>query len=332
MRKKAVAIIWDLEDVTPSISSTFVKGLLDYVHSYGRISIARVYGDFAKNRFARAAAELHRESFEMIHIPDSAKEEYPDTITGGVIALLALHPHIDQLLLISGRKSFAPLLRQLRTLDLETMVFCDARKADEQLLLLADDFGDFRDLTIVPMDEEESSKDSRPTISMDQSIILLQEAISFIAESGQRPTSDLVRARLKLMNEGFAEKALGFESWNGFLTEAQKRKAIHARFKDNDLILTTPRSPVPEIILSFLKALESSSKIRTSEGRKAKLPDIGKQLSQWGLDYRSHGYSTLKKVADAAAKRGLVLVTLDESNYFLDLTLKGNELLTDRED
>ncbi len=326
MKKRAVAIIWDIEDVTPSISSTFVKGLRDFVRQDGRISLARVYGNFSSSRLAPAAAELHSESFEMVHIPGEHSGETASIISARTLETLGGHPHIDKLLLISGRASLAPLVRQARSFDLETMVICDARKADERLLLLADSFCDFRDLTIVPM-EEEVRESGEISISRELAMLLLQEAIGFITENGGLATSDVVKARLKLINEGFDEKQLGFASWNGFLTEAQKGGHIHARFRNNDLILTTPEKVVPDIILTFLKALEGSSKIRTSEGRKAKLPDIGSLLKEWKINYREHGYSQLKKLADAAAKRGLVLVSLNESNYFLDLTRKGSDLL-----
>lgn len=328
MNRKAAAIIWDIEDVTPSISSTFVKGLRDYVLADGRISLARVYGDFSGSRLSAAAAELHGESFEMVHLPAECGEDFASILTARTLDAVAGHPHIGRLLLISGRGSLSPLVRQARTFDLETMVICDARKADERLLLLADSFCDFRDLTIVPM-EEESPGPEEPHISVDLAMVLLQEAVAAIADSGKPATSDLVRVRLKLINESFDVKRLGFSSWNGFLTEAQNRGQIHARFKNNDIVLTSAERKVPDIIISFLKALESSSKIRTSEGRKAKLPDIGARLKEWNVDYREHGYSRLKKVADAAAKRGLVLVSLNESNYFLDMTRKGSELIGD---
>ncbi len=323
---KRAAVVWDIEDVTPSISSTFVKGLRGAIRKEGTISLARVYGNFGKKRLSQAAEELHRESFEMIHLPESVEERFPTILTARTIDMLNRHPQIDELILISGRGSLSPLVRQVREFDVDTMVICDARKVDEQLLLLSDSYCDFRDLTIVPMEEEEEGAEGE-SLDIDQSLILLQEAVAYITQNGGKATSDLVRVRLKLMNEHFDEALFGFSSWNGYLTEAQKRGTIHARFKDNDLILTTPVSATPEVIRTFLKALGEASKIRTSEGRKAKLPDIGGKLKEAGFDYHRHGYSKLKKLADGAAKRGLVLVSLNESNYFLDLTKKGSDLL-----
>jgi hypothetical protein len=335
MKSRAVAVIWDIEDVTPSISSTFVKGLRDFIGLDGRLSIARVYGDFSKKRFAAAAPELHRESFEMVHLPEEKGDDTAVIISARTMDALSRHSHIDRLILISGRGELRPLLRQVRAMDLETMVVCDARRADERLLRMADSFCDFRDLTIVPMEEERSTgagtgTDEAEKISFDYSLVLLQEAVAWIADSGESPTSDMVKVRLKLMNEGFDERLLGFDSWNGYLTEAQKRGAVHARFRNNELILTTAEKEVPELIVAFLKALERCSTIHTSEGMKARLPDIGKALEEAGVDYRSYGYSRLKKLADAAAKRGLVLVSLKESSYFLDLTRKGSDLLVRR--
>lgn len=327
MKEVSSTIIWDIEDVSPSISSTFVTGLKNYAKQAGRVSTAKVFGNFSKKRYASSANELHRESFEMIHIPETSEQEISMLICAKTMALLYSHPHISHLILISGREELSPLLRQIRELDIRTTVVCDSRKADERLLLLADSFCDFRDLTIVPMEEEAESTGQTGALDFERSLPLLQEAVSDIQEKGIPASGELVRARLKLINERFDEQELGFDSWNGYLGEAQKRGAIHARFKDNELILSSSKKPSPEIIIAFLQAVESSSKILTSEGRRAKLPDIAANLEKQGIDFRAHGYSKLKKVADAAAKRGLVLVSLHESNYFLDLTAKANSLL-----
>jgi len=58
----------------------------------------------------------------------------------------------------------------------------------------------------------------------------------------------------------------------------------------------------------------------------AKLSAVEQKMIDRGVDYRQHGYSQVKRLADAAAKRGLVNVSVKDSGYLLSLTQKGRHL------
>ena len=71
--RESIAILWDIENVTPSTDSLFVRGLLDYAADLGTLSIARAYGDWTRSGIRYTAEVLADNSFEMIHIPKSKK-------------------------------------------------------------------------------------------------------------------------------------------------------------------------------------------------------------------------------------------------------------------
>jgi len=330
--QEALAIVWDIENVTPSINSTFMKGLLEYARSLGRIATARVYGDWAREGIQSTARQLYEDSFEMMHIPNQYRDQTDIVIGTQTLKLLSRAPHIHKLLLVSGSPKLRPILQEIRSYNVNTTIICDSKNADEELLNLADGFRDFRDVTISPLEEDITSKE-KPSLSLEESFNLLREAIIYLENEEKTPTPEAVYARLRLMNERFDEQRLGYDSWRSYLAEADTRDIVHTKFKERNLVLNiAPNAQVPAeqalptILAAFLKALRGAAeKTITSEGKKAKLQDIGTQLEKAGIDFHRHGYSKLKKVADAAAKRGLVIVSLKGSDYLLDLTKKGQE-------
>jgi len=331
MKKDAVALVWNIGDVTPSINSTFVKGLIDFARSVGRISAARVYGDWSRPISGTTADELTEAGFEMVNIPASRKEEINLIMGSWLVDLINRDRPIDRLFLVSGDPALKTVLRQIRSHNVETTIICDARHTDEQLLLMAEDFRDFRDLTLAPLDEPTGNA-APPSISLEESFILLQEAVEYIENAGGSPDHASLKVRLKLMNECFNEQNLGFNSWQDYLAEAESLKLVKTRFREGRVILSLAGQAardrgklLPTVIMAFLETLkQAAEKTITSEGKKAKLSDIRRRMKEQGVDYRAHGYSSLKKVADAAAKRGLVFVSLKGGDYLLDLTKRGS--------
>ncbi|MFO7848437.1 MAG: NYN domain-containing protein [Spirochaetia bacterium] len=334
MRKDTIGLVWDIENVSPSIHSTFVKGMLGHLRERGRLAAARVYGDWSRENLAAAARQLHEESFDLIHLPREADGQRHFIVAGQTVELTSIYPHISTLVLVSGDASFARMIKEVAAHGVTTLVICDAKNAEEELLLCADEYRDFRDLTIVPLEEAPGER-GEPRISIEESFVLLREAIMHIEGRGKTPTLENVRVRLKLMNEHFSEAKLGYDSWHSYLAEAEKRGLVYIRFRDQQLTVSVLKQKGedaahrPTIIREFLNALTAAEKTRTSEGSKAKLADIGRRLEERGVDYRAHGYSSLKKTADAAAKRGLVEIELKESGYLLRLTKRGREYTED---
>jgi hypothetical protein len=338
MERDAVAILWDIDDVTPTIVAPFVRGLLRYARTKGRLSLMRVYGDWSKPGNAALAEALAEESFELLHLPASRRQTAPARVGAYTVDLLHTHPHIGTLIVLSGSSALNPMLQVIRSRDLRTVVLCDARNASEELLLNADEIGDFRDVTEVPAEATDGGE-GEAHVGVAEAYELLEEAVIGMEERGIRPTLEAVRVRLSLMNDGFDQRQLGFESWHDFIGAAEREGVVRTLFREQDLILTAPRRSraggaffLPEVFRGFLGALsEVLGSTKTSYGNMAKLSAVGQQLSERGIDPAAHGYRQLKRLADAAAKRGLVNVSVKDSGYLLALTQKGRRLAEEDE-
>ena len=113
-------------------------------------------------------------------------------------------------------------------------MICDAKNADEELLLTSDEFDDFRDYTVLPVEDPFCAGEAK--IDLDESFILLREALNYSEDQEKLPTVDRLKIRLKLINEQFDEAALGFtkggeecleEYRTGFLLDSSPQKLYH---------------------------------------------------------------------------------------------------------
>ena len=160
--KESIAILWDIENVTPSSNTGFVTGLLEYAGENGRISVARAYGDWTKRELKGISQVLAQNSFEMMHVPMSRKDSADITLITNTIEIMYQYPHIKKIILVTGDADFRPLLQAMRKHGIETTIICDAKSASEDLLLLADAYKDYRELIPVPGEDEDDEEDDVP--------------------------------------------------------------------------------------------------------------------------------------------------------------------------
>lgn len=326
----SIAILWDIENVTPSTDSLFVRGLIDYATDIGRISIARAYGDWTRSGIRHTAEVLADNSFEMIHVPKSKKNSADVTLSTQAVELIFQYQHIRKLVLVTGDADFRPLLQSIRKQNIESIVICDAKSASEDLLLLADEYKDFRD--IIPDSDALDTEDSTAKtskISYQEALGLLREAVSFMHRNNRTPSLGAAKVRMKLLNESFDEEKLGFRSWKAFVLKARSDGAVETRVKNNDLLLELPdeqteQDELPLVIREFMSGIDASLK---DQGRGASnwlpLATVSNYLRERGVDYKKHGYNRFKKLAEAIEKRGLIERSTDESQLRVKLTRDG---------
>jgi len=323
----SIAILWDIENVTPSTDSLFVRGLIDYATDLGRISIARAYGDWTRSGIRHTAELLADNSFEMIHVPKSKKNSADVTLSTQAVELVFQYRHIRKLVLVTGDADFRPLLQSIRKQNIESIVICDAKSASEDLLLLADDYKDFRD--IIP-DSEDLEADEAPArtskITYQEAVGLLREAVGFMERNDRTPSLGAVKVRMKLLNESFDEEKLGFRSWKAFVLKAKADGAVETSVKNNDLILNLAdnRDQLPEVIAELLKGINSGLR---DQGRSPTdslpLATVNNYLREHGVDYKKHGYNRFKKLAEAIEKRGLIEHSMKDDQFRVCLTKEG---------
>lgn len=268
--KESIAILWDIENVTPSSNSMFVAGLIEYASEIGRISVAKAYGDWTRGSLKSISQVLAQNSFEMMHVPMSRKDSADITLITNAIEIMYQYPHIKKIILVTGDADFRPLLQSMRKNGIETTIICDAKSASEDLLILADAYKDYRELIPVAGDDaddedddeddaapvrgatrnrsREGAKDAsrdgvrdgdnktRKSMSFEDSIGLLKEAVQ-IMQKNKKPTSiGAVKIRMKLLNGNFNEKGLRFRTWKSYVVAAVKKEpTLELVYNDNEI-------------------------------------------------------------------------------------------------
>lgn len=153
-----VAILWDIENVTPSANSQFLEGLKEYTEHLGKLTVCRVYGDWTKGYLGRLSRQLSENGFELIHIPVARKNSADISLITNAVELIYQYPHITKIVLITGDADFRPLLYTLRRNGKSVHIICNSSNASEELLSLADSFKDYRE--IIPGEAAEEAADA----------------------------------------------------------------------------------------------------------------------------------------------------------------------------
>ncbi|OJF77230.1 MAG: hypothetical protein BKP49_03610 [Treponema sp. CETP13] len=331
------AILWDIENVTPPRGTNYIQSIVDTLSENNKISYAMAFGDWTQNNIKGIAGELAANSFELIHIPHQkkVKDSADMSLVAHGVELIFQYPHIEQFVLISGDADFRPLLQSLRKYGKQTLIVCDVtRNASEDLLKMADDFWDYRDVIDSDDDDDDDSdltkfastpstqlndrssfvqEKSVPRQSSDnrkqlrqQAFELLEDAIRAMRKENKIPQLGAVKIRMKLLNSGFDEKKLGYRTWKAFVNDAVNNTEIE--FADDDSHeLTIKKDAIqqlPEVFTRLLKAIEGQGLVPFNEVAKR-------------LPYRDYGYNRFKKLAMDAEKRGLVHVENDKRTWLI---------------
>jgi len=253
--KESLAILWDVENVTPSAKNIFVNGLMDYASEQGKVAVAIAYSDWTRSGMKGIAEVLSEHSFELTHVPHNNHKNSSDiTLITRAIELIHQYPHLKKMILVTGDADFRPLLQSMRKYGVETIIICDAKSASEDLLLLADSYRDFRD--IIASQTEESGdngnedKDGRENLGMSfiDAVALVKEAVQVLASKKKPTTLGAVKVRMRLLNENFSEKELRQEERG---SKGNKGESKVLRFKSwKDFVLSAVKSD-PELNLVY---------------------------------------------------------------------------------
>jgi hypothetical protein len=326
IRMDSVAILWDVENVTPSTDKLFVNGLLDYADGLGRRSIAMAYADWTRDFLRRISETLAENSFELVHVPRSRKNSSDMLLITQALELIHQYSHIRKMILVTGDADFRPLLHALRRHNIEIHVICDAKSASEDLLILADQYKDYREL-IADADEPGEEEDrERQKLGFDESLRLLAEAVGILIKRKQNTSIGAVKVRMKLLNENFDEADFGCKTWKQYVMKAAGRGAVKVEFADNEMFLALPDQTrggtatqaieSPDVIEQFVLAVRASAQKGGRDGW-VSFSTVNQLLMDKKVDVRKAGYKQFKKLVLAAEKRGLVETRNDGQNWYV---------------
>ncbi|MDR3284135.1 MAG: NYN domain-containing protein [Treponema sp.] len=319
--KANIAVLWDIENVTPPSGSGYIQSIVDTLSEKGKLSYAMAYGDWTRPGIKNIGAELAVNSFELIHIPAARKDSSDMSMVTHGVELIFQYPHIDTYVLITGDADFRPLLLSLRKYGKQTLIICDVKNnTSEDLLNMADEFLDYREI-IGGDNTSDSAEDEAAhieVISKPQAFQLLEEAVAVMVKEKKKPSIGAVKIKMKLLNSSFDEKKLGYRTWKSFTNDAvQKTTVQYADEGENTLKLdpavSSGKKLIPEVFTALRDSLPASSPKKETW---ASFNEASKILSR-KIDYRTFGYSQFKKLALDAEKRGLVSVRNNGSTWYI---------------
>jgi uncharacterized protein (TIGR00288 family) len=349
---ESVAILWDIENVTPSANSQFVDGLLEFSQELGRITVCRVYGDWTRPHLGRLSRLLSENGFELIHIPVARKNSADISLITNAVELIYQYPHLSKIVLITGDADFRPLLYTLRRNGKDVHIICNSRNASEELLSLADSFKDYRE--IIPGEAAEAAEEAAASekskrrqdkprsrrggktgakteaqpaapeaaLSEENAYRLLVEAVREMEKNKKKPGMGAVKVKLKILNPTFDEKAYGFKSWVDFVSSARDKKFIElvddeqaAYLKSYDVSATELKTPLAGAFETLGGVLDELTKEKGKDFHS--LASISTRLSDRFVDYGGLGYKRLKDFIFAAEKRDYVDVKYENTGYYV---------------
>jgi hypothetical protein len=321
-----VAVLWDVENVTPDADSLFVEGFFEYVNTIGNISLANAFGNWTNPTIAKLANPLASKHFELIHIPKSRKNSSDINMITKGIEIAFQYPQINKFVLVTGDVDFRPLVIALRKQSKQIHIVCDVKTASEDLLSLANSFKDFRELipSEYEIDEEiELETPSEKKIKRDYSNLRqkayekLVEAINKMISENVKPGMGLVKIRMLMLNPSFDEKDLGFKSWSEFIGSAVDKGYIQFQGKEI-LELSSQVHDIP-LKSEFDVLLTVLTELGLKEPEKYHyFPEVHKiLLDKHKFSYKSLGYKKFQDFIQAATRRDLVETRVNGLSHFV---------------
>ena len=326
-----VAIFWDVENVKPSSSKNlFIQGLWDYAEGLGRVVSAHAYADWSQPGYKSLGPALASLHFNMIHVPFRGRRRDKNSadmhLTNDCLDLLRFQEHIDTYVLLTGDSDFRPLVMNLRKAGKITHIVCDIRNASNDLLRLADNFTDYRDMFPSEDDEgnddEAAKKDPTNTYSREYWFERLAETASILRKEKKGTDPGNVKITMKKLNQGFDEKALGFKRWGDFIASASKAGFISMESDDKQSEIVPGRQFSQEAG-SLQIALKTLVETLAEMDGSSKKPDfhrygvVSSSLKDKGVNTKALGFSQFKKFISSAEARGIVETRVERLNSFV---------------
>ena len=322
-----VAVLWDVENVTPDADSLFVDGFFEYANTLGNISLANAFGNWTNPTIAKLASPLASKNFELIHIPKSRKNSSDINMITKGIEIAFQYPKINKFILVTGDVDFRPLVIALRKQSKEIHIVCDVKTASEDLLALANSFKDFREL--IPSEyeiEEENEEESIDSKGFqinkydevrEKSFEKLVEAINKMISENVKPGIGLVKIRMLMLNPSFDEKELGFKSWSEFIGSAVERGYI--KFQGKQILELTSQTHQNSVKSEFDLLLQVLNDLGSKDPEKYHyFPEINKiLLEKHKFSYKSLGYKKFQDFIQAAIRRDLVETQVNGMSHFV---------------
>ncbi|MBI9098718.1 MAG: NYN domain-containing protein [Spirochaetaceae bacterium] len=327
-----VAILWDLENVTPTSSNTlFLDGMSEYVEGIGSIVCSYAYADWSKPGFRSLGPLLAARNFYMVHIPRARKTKNSADmqLVSDALDLLRYYDNIDTYVLITGDSDFRPLLLSLKKTGKKIHIICDIKTAAQDLLIIADSFIDYREVLTASDDSDDSDEDeldekpadNKPNHPKEYWFERLAESASLLQSEEKTCNMGTVKIKLKMLNRDFNENTLGYKRWSAFVTAAVKAGYVRMEELDKQTNILPGQSYRKDVgsLQSALRILIEELK-ELDNGKNADFHQysiLNSKLLDKGINTKNLGFTKFKKFISSAEARGLVETKVENLENFV---------------
>jgi len=328
-----VAILWDLENVTPTSSNTlFLDGMSEYVESIGSVVCSYAYADWSKPGFRSLGPLLAARNFYMVHIPRARKTKNSADmqLVSDALDLLRYYDNIDTYVLITGDSDFRPLLLSLKKTGKKIHIICDIKTAAQDLLIIADSFIDYREVLTASddSDDDEDDEANEKSTEIQKASYPKEYWFERLAESasllqGENKTCNMgtVKIKMKILNKDFDEKELRYKRWSSFVTAAVKAGYVRMEEHDNQTNILPGNKYKKDVgsLQSALRILIEELKV-LDNGKAAGFHQysiLNSKLLEKGINTKNLGFTKFKKFISSAEARGLVETRVENLENFV---------------
>ncbi len=331
-----VAVLWDIENVTPSSSDNLlIQGMWDYAESLGRVVTSFAYADWSKPGFRSLGPTLAGLHFNMIHVPYQRSRKNKNgsdmQLVTDALELIRFHEHINTFVLITGDSDFRSLLLALRKSGKKIHIICDIKTAAQDLLVLADSFADYKELLPNNVDdsdeiETDGSEGGKKNFPKEYWFERLAETAAILQKDQKASNMGSVKIKMKMLNRDFNEKKIGlkgYKRWSDFVSAAVRAGYVTIKDEDNQTIIHPGKGYVQEVssLQTALKTLVNT--LETLDGKKApqfhSYSIISSELKNRGVVMKALGFSQFKKFISSAEARGLVETKMENLKSYVKL-------------
>jgi uncharacterized LabA/DUF88 family protein len=330
-----VAVLWDIENVTPSSSdSLLIQGMWDYAESLGRVVTSYAYADWSKPGFRSLGPILAGLHFNMLHIPYQKTRKNKNgsdmQLVTDALELTRYHEHITTFVLITGDSDFRSLLLSLRKSGKKIHIICDIKTAAQDLLILADSFTDYKELMPDDDDTDDSDSDDKESAKKDFPkeywFERLAESATILQRDKKSSNMGSVKIKMKMLNRDFNEKKIGtrgYKRWSDFVSAAVRAGFVTLQDDDNQTLILPGKGYVQEVsslqtaLRTLINILESHDAGKGAQFHSYSI--ISNELKEKGVVMKALGFSQFKKFISSAEARGLVETKMENLRSFVKL-------------
>jgi uncharacterized protein (TIGR00288 family) len=209
-RSSQVAVFFDYDNQRVDLIA-----VLEHLKEIGRVVIRRAYGDWVRDRIARAAmAEQEVELIDRPRFGTSDRQGNDILLTADCMEIALTRPNISTIVIVSGDSDFIPLISRLKALGKRVVLVSSEMNISPRLKRVCDQFISYE---AIAKAEELVVEDQR-----ERAFANFRRVRRLFRERGETLTPARCHQAMIQLDPSFDPRAIGFQDFNAFFNEASR--------------------------------------------------------------------------------------------------------------